>query len=169
MSERQLARVLGFPQATMNRTLQSLAETGLIKPQKVGRATTWDFDREGYLYDQVAPVLKALKAVQAPLPYLKRLISRTLQIPKGYRLIIFGSTASGEDTSSSDIDLGVILPGSAKEPSAKIQQHIEKLQDLCWDKFGKALNPYFINQAILKRQPKKELHRNILKGVEISA
>ena len=90
-----------------------------------------------------------------------------MRIPKGYRLILFGSTIEGTDTSSSDIDLCVVYQDSLVGPDARVQVDLERLQESCLDKFGKSLNPLFVKDSILAKNPKKALYVNILQGTEI--
>lgn len=167
-SQRQLALLMGIHRATAHRALNDLGQTGLIKPHKVGNATYWEIDKQGYLYETLLPILKGLCQISPPLPYLKNLIKKTLKLPKGCRCLIFGSTNEGKDSSSSDIDLAIVLPNGFKTPSSSFQKDLDKLQDLCREKFGKGLSPFFISDKELKKQD-KELHRNILKGMEITS
>lgn len=168
MSQRQLAKIMGINRATTRRALHDLGETGLIRPHQIGRSTYWEIDRESYLYETLSPVLEGLHRVVPPLLYLKKLIQETLHMPRGYRLFLFGSTAEGRDLRSSDIDICVILPGRLKEPAPDFRMDLEALMDRCRQKFGKTLATLFINEGSLKKEPDKELHRNVLKGWEIS-
>jgi len=167
MSENQLSRLLGIPLTTLHRSLKSLGKTGLIKSHKVGNASAWALDERTYLYETLKPILEGLNSITPPLLYLKQLILKTLHVPKKYRLILFGSTAAGTDTSSSDIDLCIVYPAAVKDPEVRLREEMEQLQEACLEKFGRMLNPYFIKDSVLAKAPQKELHRNILKGVEI--
>lgn len=167
MSQRRLASIMGIPRATAHRALQDLGKTGLIRPHRVGSATYWEFDRQGYLYETLLPILDGLNAITPPLAYLKNLVRQALALPKGYRCILFGSIVSGNDTPSSDIDLCIILPAKRKGIPIPLQGELESLQDLCREKFGKRLNTLCINQDDLSQHPERDLYRNILKGLEI--
>lgn len=168
MSENQLSRLLGIPLTTLHRSLKSLGKTGLIKSHKVGNASSWMLDDRSYLFETLKPVLEGLNSITPPLPYLKRLILKTLHVPKKYRMILFGSTAAGTDTPASDIDLCIVYPAAVKNPEVRLKEDLEQLQEVCMDKFGKTLNPYFIKDSVLAKAPQKELHRNILKGMKIT-
>lgn len=167
MSENQLARLLGIPLTTLHRTLKSLGKTGLIKSHKVGNSSSWMLDDRSYLFETLKPILEGLNSTTPPLKFLKRLIVKTLRVPAKYRLILFGSTVQGTDTSSSDIDLCIVYPSTVKDPEVRLKGDIETLQEACLDKFGKILNPFFVKGSILAKMPQKELHRNVLKGMEI--
>lgn len=168
MSERQLARLLGVPPTTLHRTLSALGRTGLIKADSVGNASFWRFDRESYIFETLKPLLDGLNKIVQPIQYLKNLILKTLKPPKNYRLILFGSTANGLDAPASDIDLCILCPSPQKKSGyVALAKDIEKLQEICMDKFGKSLNPIFIQEAKFRQEPDKDLHKNILKGVEI--
>lgn len=167
MSQRQLARIVGIPWVTVHRALIGLGETGLIKPTKVGVATYWNFDRKCYLYETLLPVLEGLGKITPPLKVLEKITRKLLSVPRGYRLILFGSVVTGSDTSASDIDLCVVLPEECQTPSLSVKKKIDQMQGICLDKFGKMLNPYFVSRRDLAKDPDKELHRNIMKGLEI--
>lgn len=167
VSQRQLASIMGIPRATTQRALSDLGETGLIKPQKIGSASYWDFNQQSYLYETLTPLLEGLQGITPPLAYLKKLIRRTLTLPKTFRCLVFGSTVEGRDTPSSDIDMAIILPAKLKTPPPTLENELDILQDLCREKFGKRLTTLFINEKDISKNPDKELYRNILKGMEI--
>lgn len=47
-------------------------------------------------------------------------------LPKGSRLVLFGSRARGDARTDSDWDLHILIPGSGKLP-------LSKADDLCWE------------------------------------
>ncbi len=168
MSERQLARLLGVPPTTLHRALNALGRTGLIRSDRVGNASFWQFDRRSYIFETLKPLLDGLNTVVPPIQYLKELILEKLGLPKNYRLILFGSTVKGTDTSVSDIDLCILCPSPQKKTiHMALLKDIEELEEACMDRFGKMLNPIFIQETKFRQEPDKELHRDILKGVEI--
>lgn len=168
MSERQLSRLLGVSSTTLHRALNALGQTGLIRSDRVGNASFWRFDRQSYLFETLKPILDGLNTIVPPIQYLKGLILKTLRIPKNYRLILFGSTTKGTDTSSSDIDICILCPSPRKKAiHSALMKDIERLEEMCMDKFGKALNPIFVQETKFRQEPDKELHRNISRGVEI--
>jgi predicted nucleotidyltransferase len=167
MSQRQLANLMGIPRATTQRALSDLGETGLLKAKKVGTATYWDIDQQSYLYEALSPILEGLTSLTPPLAYLKKLIQKTLSLPKSIRCLIFGSVIEGKDSSSSDIDIAIILPGKNKTVTPKLKNELDDLTELCREKFGKRLAVLFVNEKELSEKQGKELYRNILKGLEI--
>lgn len=167
MSENQLSRLLGIPLTTLHRSLKSLGKTGLIKSHKVGNASSWMLDERTYLFETLKPILVGLNLIAPPLPFLKRLILKTLHVPKKYRMILFGSTVAGTDTAASDIDLCIVYPATVGNPEARLKKDMEQLQEACLDKFGKTLNPIFIKDSALAKAPRKALHQSILKGVAV--
>lgn len=166
MSQRQLARLMGIPRATAHRALNDLGQTGLIKLRRVGAAAFWEIDKQGYLYETLRPILRGLGDIAPPMYYLKRLIRERLNLPRGYRCLIFGSTSQGNDEPSSDIDLAIILPRGLKAAPPFVANALEELQDLCMEKFSKRLTPVYIREKDFK-SPSREIYRNIQKGVEI--
>lgn len=168
MSERQLSRLLGVPPTTLHRTLIALGRTGLIRSDRGGNASFWRFDRRSYLFETLKPILDGLNTITPPIQYLKKLILKTLELPKNYHLILFGSTMEGADTPTSDIDICILCPSPLKKTiHATLIKDVERLEEVCMDKFGKTLNPIFIQEAKFRQESDKELHKNILKGAEI--
>ncbi len=167
MSQRQLAAVMGIPRATAQRALNHLGETGLLKAKRVGAATYWDIDEQGYLFEALSPILEGLSALTPPLTYLKSIIQRTLTFSNFSRCIVFGSLIVGKDNTASDIDLAIVFSRRIKTPPLKLQKELEKLAELCREKFGKRLSILFVSEKELAENRNKELYRNILKGLEI--
>lgn len=168
VSQRQLARLIGIPRATIQRALNDLGQTGLIKPRRVGSSIYWEIDKKNYLYETLRPILEGLKILIPPLPYLKDLIKKTLSLPKGCRCFVFGSVSRGEDGPQSDIDVALILPDNLKIPSPTLTKNLEILQDLCRERFGKRLSTFFVSERGFKKQD-KELYKNIAKGIETTS
>lgn len=168
MSERQLAGLLEIPTTTLHRILKKIGRTGLIKSQKVGNASYWRLEQKGYLFETLKPVFDGLTSMTPPLLYLKKLILKTLHISKKYRLILFGSTINGTDTPSSDIDLCIVYPAESRKQDRHLEEDLERLQEASLEKFGKILNPVFIEDSTLAKRADTELHRNILKGMELT-
>lgn len=167
MSQRQLAAVMGIPRATAQRALSDLGETGLLKAKRVGTATYWDIDERSYLFEALSPILEGLAALTPPLTYLKKLIQKTLTFSASFRCIVFGSVIEGKDTAASDIDFAVIFSGRIKTPPPELQNELENLTEACREKFGKRLSIIFLSEKELSENRKKELYRNILKGLEV--
>lgn len=167
LAERQLSRVLGLPNTTVHRVLQSLGETRLIIPRKIGRSTHWSFDRESYFFEILQPILKHCSQIQHPKRVLKSLIKNHLKLTQEYRCILFGSVAKDTDQSESDVDLCIILPPHRKALPIEKQRVLEKLQEICRKKFSKSLNPLILERHEFNAQKGKKLYQEIFQGVVI--
>lgn len=165
LAERQLSRILGLPNTTVHRVLQSLGETRLISARKIGRSTYWSFDRDSYLFETLQPILKHCSQTQHPKRVLKSLIKKNLNLTQEYRCILFGSIVKDADKSESDIDLCILLPPNRKFLPTKKQQALEQLQEICRKKFAKSLNPLILQRSELNAQKGKELYQAISQGV----
>lgn len=95
---REISRKTGLSLGFVSRILNELSKDGLICCNKKGRM-------KFYRIDSVNPVIRQLKilfTVSLLMPFVKKLRDSVR------RVILFGSSARGEDTPDSDIDLLVI-------------------------------------------------------------
>ncbi|MEO0185355.1 MAG: nucleotidyltransferase domain-containing protein [candidate division WOR-3 bacterium] len=95
---REVSRKTGLSLGFTSRVLNELSKDGLIYCNRKGRM-------KFYQIDSGNPVIKQLKilfTVASIMPVVKKLED------SARRVILFGSSAKGEDTSESDIDLLVI-------------------------------------------------------------
>lgn len=96
--EREIARRVGISYGSANKSLNDLFRAGLLTRKRAGNMVF-------YRFDGLDPMLRFLK-IHTTLALLRPLVGRL----KGetIRIILFGSTAKGEDDSHSDIDLFVV-------------------------------------------------------------
>ena len=106
---RELARLLGLGVGSASETLARLARAGLVHREERGRLVVYRAAMESSLLREVK--------VCATLIELNPLILRLRG--DATRVILFGSTASGDDTHESDIDL-FIETGDAKAAAESV-------------------------------------------------
>ncbi len=94
---REIARLLGMGVGSVSETLAHLADAGLVHREEGGRLVIYRAAME-------SPVLREMK-ICATLTELNPLFLRLRGIAT--RVILFGSSAAGDDTDESDIDLFV--------------------------------------------------------------
>ncbi len=110
---RELSRNLGIGLGSASQSLRGLEEAGLVLKEKKGRLVI-------YRADMGNPLLRQFKLLFT-LIELDPLISNIKEISS--KIIVFGSTASGEDTQESDIDIFI-----AAEDKKKVSELIESFQ-----------------------------------------
>ena len=117
---RQIVRIAGIGQGTVQRELVHLAGMGLLLPHRRGNQVFYQANRN-------CPIFKELKSLIAKTSGIADTL-KTALIPLQEQLrvaFIYGSIASGRDRAESDVD--VILVG--KVPSIKVVALLRPLQD----------------------------------------
>lgn len=109
---RGIARELEMSHATCIRSLNSLVDSGILIRKRVGSSATYEVAESSVLLTEI---LKPAFTAESHL--LQGMVDTMLGGIKVKTLAVylFGSVARGEDTSSSDVDILVIL----KQPSDK--------------------------------------------------
>ncbi len=96
--EREVARRVGISFGSANKALNGLFRAGILTRKRAGNMVFYKFNDQD-------PLLRTLK-VYTTLVLLRPLIEK-LKV-SAIRIILFGSSAKGEDDSHSDIDLFVV-------------------------------------------------------------
>jgi predicted nucleotidyltransferase len=124
----ELARRMGVPSSSLQRELQELAGAGILKTQKQGRMVYYQANADSPLFpDLRGLLLKTAGLVDVLADALKTLAAKL-------RLVfVYGSIASGNEQSDSDIDLMVI---GAVSP-AELALPLRRAQEL----LGREINP----------------------------
>jgi len=93
--QRETAKEAGISVGSANGALRTLTELGLVEEEKRGKITLYRFN----LHNPAARQLKTLLSILELRRFIEDLKPHTTLV------ILFGSTARGEDTPQSDIDL----------------------------------------------------------------
>jgi predicted nucleotidyltransferase len=100
---RELARITGTSPGSLHRELAALAALGLLKREEIGRQVHYRADRDSQVYPELAGLLRktagladVLRAALAPL------------VDSINLAFVYGSMASGEARSGSDVDVMVL-------------------------------------------------------------
>ena len=96
--EREVARRAGISFGSANKALNGLYRAGILTRRRAGNMVFYNFNEQD-------PLLRALK-VDTTLVLLRPLVEKLKA--DAIRIILFGSSAKGEDDSRSDIDLFVV-------------------------------------------------------------
>lgn len=124
----ELARRLGVPSSSLQRELRDLTGAGILKSHRQGRMVYYQANAQSPLFSDLRGLLlKTVGLVDVVADALRPLT------PKISLAFIFGSIASGQERSDSDIDLMVIGDVSPVELAVPLR-HARKL-------LGREINP----------------------------
>ena len=130
---REIERKSGFSIGTVQRELKKLVELDLIIKRKDGNRTYYSANKENPIYQDICNIVQ--KTVGSVF-LLKEALSQSTAIEFAF---IFGSTASGNQKSHSDIDLFVIGDIGLRE--------VVSLLYGVSDKTGREINPQVISRS----------------------
>jgi DNA-binding transcriptional ArsR family regulator len=126
--EGEIAEQSGVSRSAVNLATRALYQAGLLLRERRGRMNF-------YMADDRHPVVrqfKVLNTVARLEPILQELR------PLAHRVILFGSSAKGDDMAESDIDL-FVLARDRRQVMAAIRQHL----------FGRSIQPMIVNSQEL--------------------
>jgi len=130
----ELARRLGVPSSSLQRELQDLTEAGILKSHRQGRMVYYQANGESPLFpDLRGLLLKTAGLVDILADALKPLRTK---IPLAF---VYGSIASGQERSDSDIDLMVVGDVSPVDLAVPLRHARELL--------GREINPTIYSSA----------------------
>jgi predicted nucleotidyltransferase len=116
----ELGRIVGKKPGVFQRTLNALAEEGLLKSEYRANARFFQANTQHPLYRELKSIIAKTTGVQVALQDL-------LQDLKGIRMaLLYGSFAKGTDRPDSDIDLLVVGKPNSEELLIKGLAQIEK-------------------------------------------
>ncbi len=125
---REIARLTSTVPGTLTRELAKLVDAGLLKKEGIGRQVFFSANRECPIFDELASILRKTSGLVDVL--VDALLPLAAQIEAAF---VFGSMASGQAGSRSDIDLMVIGSVSFSELIAMLYP----TQDV----LGREINP----------------------------
>ncbi len=131
---REIARLTGTVPGTLTRELAKLAEVGVLKKEGVGRQVFYSANRECPIFDELASILRKTSGLVDVLA--DALVPLAEQVEVAF---VFGSIASGQASSGSDIDLMVIGSVSFSDLIAALYPVQETL--------GREINPKIYTRA----------------------
>jgi predicted nucleotidyltransferase len=130
----ELARRLGVPSSSLQRELQDLTEAGILKSHRQGRMVYYQANGESPLFSDLRGLLlKTAGLVDILADALKPLRTK---IPLAF---VYGSIASGQERSDSDIDLMVVGDISPVDLAVPLRHARELL--------GREINPTVYSSA----------------------
>lgn len=124
----ELARRMGVPSSSLQRELHDLSNAGILKSHRQGRMVYYQANTE-------SPVFPELRGLLLKTAGLVDVLAEALQ-PLAAKLecaLVYGSMASGDEQSDSDVDLMIIGALPARELALPLRRARERL--------GREINP----------------------------
>lgn len=154
---REAVRLLGDTPGSLHRELKSLTAAGILSVEQIGMQKFYRANPESPVFDE----LKSIAEKTFGIADVLRDVLRTEAEAKIDVAWIYGSVASGKDTSSSDIDLMVIGGLSFRELVAMLKPVEEQMQ--------RPINPTLYSESEFQKKVQDENHflSNVLKSDKI--
>lgn len=165
MSEREIASVLEVSHMSINRTMAELSKINLVNYTSVGKVHLWKVNRDSYAYKILHEFIKGTSQLRAPLADLKVTILRNVPKKLIKQVIIYGSIATGKEKVNSDIDVFFMVKD--KKDKKKFNSQIERLFNICLEKYGNRFSPYVLTEQEAKSKSRSKLISEIYNGIEI--
>lgn len=165
MSEREIASVLKVSHMSINRTMRELAGFNFVDFITIGKAHLWKVNRKSYAFGALSSLIRGVSAINDPLDDLKK---RILEILPGHlieKIVLFGSISKGLEEEDSDIDLFILVKDI--QDKNKLEPHIEKLSNICFETYGNRLAPYVLTEKEIIRKKGLKILSEIDKGIQI--
>lgn len=165
MSEREIASVLKVSHMSINRAMADLAEINLVNYTSVGKVHLWKVNRNSYAYKILHEFIKGASRLNSPLDDLKDTILTNMPKKLMKKAVIFGSIAAGKEKVNSDIDVFFVVKD--KKDKEKINSQIEKLSNICLEKYGNRFAPYVLTEQEANSKSRSNLVSEINNGIEV--
>jgi DNA-binding transcriptional ArsR family regulator len=149
----ELARRMGVPSSSLQRELQELTKAGILKSHRQGRMVYYQANPDSSFFPELRSLLlKTAGLVDVLRDALKSLAAKIALS------FVYGSIASGQERSESDIDLMVIGSVSPADLALPLRRAREQL--------GREINPtvYSVNEFNRKRAAKDHFLSEVLTG-----
>ncbi len=100
---RELSRELQIPVGSMQRELAALADTGLLRKQRVGNQVRYQVDSAHPLYEELAGIFRKTLGIAGVIRDALDELDSKIDLA-----FVFGSVAKGQEASPSDVDVMVV-------------------------------------------------------------
>ena len=135
----ELARELGVPVSSLQRPLAGLVHAGALKSRQDGNRVYYQADTESPLFPELRGLLAKSSGLVDVLRDVLRPLGRRIKIA-----FIYGSVASGTETSASDIDLLVVGDTGIAELALPLRDASRTL--------GQEVNPKVYSEAEFEKK-----------------
>lgn len=141
----ELARKLGVPPSSLQRPLQAMAQTGLLRARRHGREVHYEVDPDNPLIPELRSLLRKSRGLLDVLRSAVEPFAGRTRIA-----FVYGSMAAGTERPSSDVDLMVIGDVTLAELSPSLHRAEEVL--------GRPVNAKLYSLATLRDMALKRNH-----------
>jgi len=100
---REIARLTGTVAGTLHKELTRLADAGILLKTTAGNQVRYGANRDGLIFDELASILRKTSGVVDVLADALAPIADSIRLA-----FVYGSVASGKQTSGSDVDLLIV-------------------------------------------------------------
>lgn len=139
---REIARLTNTNAGTLHKELSKLAESGILLKSSRGNQVSYQANRDGIIFNELASILRKTSGVADVLKDALQPVANQINVA-----LVFGSVASGKATTGSDIDL--LIVGSLDYTSAV--SALYPAQDI----LGREINPKLYTASEWKAAIKK--------------
>ena len=165
MSERELARVLGLSNFSVNQLMKLFEQNNLVERRRVGATTVWRLKQGSYYHQLLQPVFKRISTFPAPIEHLKNLVLSSYPLKQVSRIYLYGSIAEARENYNSDIDLFVIVKSGADKE--EIERANDKLRVSCPTLYGNSAQIVVMNEAEYRHKRGSSLIRQVENGLRL--
>ena len=135
----ELARRMGVPSSSLQRELKDLTAAGILKTHRQGRMAYYQANTESPVFPDLRGLLVKTAGLVDVLADALKPLARKLRL-----VFVYGSVASGQDRSDSDIDLMVI----GTVPPAELALPLRRAREV----LGREINPTVYTSAEFDRK-----------------
>ena len=141
---RKMARLLKVSPNSIRKNIDKLKKIGIVQEQKEGVMIKYraNLEEESYKREKMLHNLRSI--------YSSGIVDFLYELYSPKAIVLFGSYSRGEDTSTSDIDIG-ILTSNRRRPDLRI--------------FEKKLSRKIQLSLFTKKEVSKEFFNNIVNGI----
>jgi predicted nucleotidyltransferase len=152
---RQIERLLGYSVGSIGRELKKFKKDDLFLTEKIGNLVYYKLNQDHPLYEELKSIVMKSSGI------VQRLKEALLSLPNIDIAFIYGSYASGEAKSSSDIDIMII--GDVE--SSDVVSSLSELEI----KFDREINfTLYTKKEFLEKKDKIEFLKDVMEGNKIS-
>jgi predicted nucleotidyltransferase len=151
MSENEISKIIHLSHMTVNRIMKELQALNLAFSERAGNALLWKLNKDSYAYQVLSPIITQIAKATTPQKHLIKTMLKLIPLKIAEKIILFGSIATGEEKPSSDIDLFIQVKNAKVKNQLRLP--IDKLSDVCLNRYGNKLSPYILTGAELKKRP----------------
>ncbi len=128
-----------------SKTLKALHASGIISLKLTGNNHIYALNKSAYLVKEIIEPLFSKEK-----EYLGNMLksSKTLSSKNVESVSLFGSTARGENSSESDVDLFVVV----KDGKEKVTEQFDSEKQALRTEFGLKVSPYYVTEKELKNR-----------------